>query len=143
MPEKNCRYVYVYNKTRETFLALRVKIADTVLDRMVGLLGKRTLEPEGGVWIVPCNSVHTVGMLFRIDALFIDKQLKVVSVRELLRPFWVTAPIFRAESVIELPAYTIFKSGTQVGDQLEIERYAAAPGVSAQGRVAPPVVSLP
>ena len=116
--------MYIYNKTRETFLAFRVKVADTTLGRMVGLLGKRSLEPDGGVWIVPCNSVHTVGMLFRIDVLFVDKNFKVVGMRELLRPFWVTMA-FRAQSVIELPPHAIFRSGTKVGDQLEIERYAA------------------
>jgi|SRR5579863_4518277 len=115
--------VYVYNKTKEAFLALRVKVADTILGRLVGLLGKRSLKPEAGVWIVPGNSIHTFGMLFTIDAVFIDKNFKVVGLRELLRPFSVTRPIFRAESVIELPPHTIFKSGTQLGDQLEIERY--------------------
>jgi len=125
MRVENCRYVYVYNKTRETFLAFRVKVADTLLGRMIGLLGKRSLEPKGGVWIVPGNSVHTVGMLFKIDVIFIDKTFKVVGVRELLRPFSLTAPILRSESIIELPPYAIFKSGTKIGDQLEIERYPA------------------
>jgi len=48
-------------------------------------------------------------MLFKIDVLFVDKNFKVVGVRELLPPFWVTAPVLRAESVIELPAYAIFR----------------------------------
>lgn len=126
MRTEKCRHVYVYNRTRETFLAFRVKVADTLLRRMIGLLGKRSLEPEAGVWIVPCNSIHTVGMLFRIDVLFVDKNFKVVAVRELLRPFWATAPVFRADSVIELPPYAIFRSGTKVGDQLEVELYGAS-----------------
>jgi uncharacterized protein len=118
--------VYVYNKTKETFLAFRVKVADTFLSRLVGLLGRRRLEPERGVWIVPCNSVHTVGMLFRIDLVFLDKNFKVVSLRELVRPFHLAQTSFRAESVIELPAHTIFKSRTEVGDQLSIQPYKAA-----------------
>lgn len=122
MPNKRSD-VYVYNKTQEAFLALRVQVADTVLGRLIGLLGKRSLKPEAGVWIVPGNSIHTIGMLFTIDAVFIDKNFKVVGLRELLRPFSITRPNFRAESVIELPPHTIFKSGTQVGDQLQIERY--------------------
>ena len=122
MPTKS-RNVYVYNKTKETFLAFRVKVADGVLSRLVGLLGKRTLKPDTGAWIVPSNSIHTIGMLFTIDAVFIDKNFKVVGVREMLHPFSITRPNFRAESVIELPAHTIFKSRTEVGDQLQIERY--------------------
>jgi hypothetical protein len=54
----------------------------------------------------------------------------VVGVRELVRPFRVTRPIFRAESVLELPAHSIFKSRTEVGDQLVIERYEAKKDVN-------------
>ncbi len=115
--------VYVYNKTKESFLAYRVKVADGVLSRLLGLIGRRKLNPDCGLWIFPANSIHTFGMLIKIDVVLIDKEFKVVGLRELLRPFRVTRPNFRAESVIELPAHTIFKSGTEVGDQLEIERY--------------------
>jgi len=121
----NGRGVYVYNLTKETFLAYQVKVADSVLSRMIGLLGKRSLQPEGGVWIVPCNSIHTIGMLFTIDVVLVDKNLKVVGLHELVRPFSITRPNFRAESILELPPHTIFKSGTTVGDQLLIERYQA------------------
>jgi uncharacterized protein len=118
-------HVFVYNQTKETFLAFRVKVADSILSRLVGLLGKRSLNPDGGVWIVPASAVHTIGMLFPFDLVLIDKDFKVVGVRELLRPFKITRPNFRAESVLELPAHTIFKSRTEVGDQLVIERYEA------------------
>src|SRR5439155_25673727 len=119
------RHVFVYNKTRETFLAFKVKVADSILGRLVGLLGKRSLQPDSGVWICPANAVHTIGMLFSFDLVLIDKDFKVVGIRELLRPFKITRPNFRAESVLELPAHTIFKSRTEVGDQLLIERYEA------------------
>lgn len=119
--------VYVYNKTKETFLAFKVTVADSVLGRLVGLLGKRALEPDGGVWIVPCNSIHTIGMLFKIDVVLVDSDLKVVGLHELVRPFSVTSPNFHAESVIELPAHTVFNSRTEIGDQLVIERYVKRP----------------
>jgi uncharacterized protein len=119
------RQVFVYNKTKETFLAFRVTVADSIVSRLVGLLGKRSLSPDSGVWIVPANSVHTVGMLFTFDLVLIDKNFKVVGLRELLRPFRMTRPIFRAESVLELPAHAIIKSRTEIGDQLVIERYEA------------------
>lgn len=119
------RQVFVYNKTRETFLAFRVAVADSILGRLIGLLGKRSLQPDSGVWIVPSNAVHTIGMLFSFDLVLIDKDFKVVGLRELVRPFTVTWPNHRAESVLELPAHSIFRSRTQVGDQLLIERYEA------------------
>src|SRR5436309_12040089 len=119
------RHVFVYNKTKETFLAFRVAVADSMVGRLVGLLGRRSLPPDSGVWIVPSNAVHTIGMLFSFDLVLIDKDFKVVGLRELVRPFTVTWPNHRAESVLELPAHSIFRSRTQVGDQLLIERYEA------------------
>ncbi len=130
------RHVFVYNKTRETFLAFKVKVADSIWGRLIGLLGRRSLQPDSGVWIVPANAIHTIGMLFSFDLVLIDKDFKVVGLRELVRPFRVTWPERHAESVLELPAHTIFRSRTQIGDQLLIERYEAKkpvePGVSAK-----------
>ena len=117
------RHVFVYNKTRETFIAFKVKVADSIFSRLVGLLGKRSLQPDSGVWICPANAVHTIGMLFSFDLVLIDKDFKVVGIRELLRPFRITMPNRKAESVIELPAHSIFRSRTQIGDELLIERY--------------------
>lgn len=122
MPRRN-RDVFVYNKTKETFLAFRVRVADSVLGRLIGLLGRRSLQADSGVWIVPSNAIHTFGLLFTFDAILIDKDFKVVGIRELLRPFRIVWPNFKAESVIELPAHTIFKSRTEIGDQLIIDRY--------------------
>lgn len=119
------REVFVYNKSKETFLSFRVRVADSVLSRLVGLLGRKSLNPDGGVWIVPANSIHTIGMLFSFDLVMIDKDFRVVNVKEMVRPFRVVWPKLRAESVIELPAHTIFRSRTQVGDQLVIDRYEA------------------
>jgi uncharacterized protein len=130
------REVFVYNQTKETFLALRVKVADSVLGRLIGLLGRKSLKPDSGVWIVPANSIHSIGMLFSFDVVMIDKDFKVVGTRELVRPFRIVWPKRRAESVIELPAHSVFRSRTEVGDQLLIERYEPKklpkPGVAAQ-----------
>ncbi len=119
------RHVFIYNKSKETFLAFRVRVADSILGRLIGLLGRRSLKPDSGVWIVPANAIHTIGMMFSFDLVLIDKNFKVVGLRELVRPFTVTMPNRKAESVIELPAHSIFRSRTAVGDQLVIERYEA------------------
>ena len=119
---RNASVVSVFNETKQMRVAARVEVADTGLRRLVGLLGRLSIQTEGGIWIVPCNSVHTFGMLFRFDLLLIDKNYRVVGKRERLRPFWMTWPNFRAESVLELAAGTIAWSGTEVGDQLRIER---------------------
>ena len=119
------RHVFVYNKTKETFLSFRVEVKDSVWGRLVGLLGKRSLTPDGGAWIVPANAIHTIGMMFSFDLVLMDKNFKVVGLRELVRPFRITMPNPKAESVLELPAHSIFRSRTQIGDQLVIDRYEA------------------
>lgn len=132
----NAREVFVYNKSKETFLSFRVRVADSFSSRLIGLLGKRSLKPGGGVWIVPANSIHTVGMLFSFDLVMIDKDFRVVNVKEMVRPFRIVLPKLRAESVLELPAHTLFRSRTEVGDQLIIDRYEAKPISKANGGVA-------
>jgi len=115
--------VFVFNKAKQTFLAYRVRVADSMLSRLIGLLGKRSLEPDGGLWIVPSRGIHTLGMLFDIDVIFLDRNVKVVGLHEMVRPFSITSLNFSAESVLELPAHTIFKSRTEIGDELQISSF--------------------
>jgi uncharacterized protein len=114
--------LYVYNKTRETFVATEALLADSYLRRLVGLLGKtkRWAQLGRGLWIVPSRGVHTIGMLFPIDLIFIGKDKEVVYVEEYVRPFRISKVSLRATSVLELPPHTIYRSGTKIGDQLEI-----------------------
>jgi uncharacterized membrane protein (UPF0127 family) len=117
-------HVYIYNKTRETFVATEATIADSYLRRLVGLLGKtkRWAQLGRGLWIVPSRGVHTIGMMFPIDLIFLSKEKEVVHVEEHLRPFRISAVSLKATSVLELPAHTVFRTGTQVGDRMEIAR---------------------
>lgn len=114
--------LYVYNKTRETFVATEALLADSYLRRLVGLLGKtrRWATLGRGLWIVPSRGVHTIGMLFPIDLIFLGKNKEVVHVEEYVRPFRISKVLLKATSVLELPPHTIYRSGTKVGDQLEI-----------------------
>jgi hypothetical protein len=121
--------VFVFNKTKQTFLAYRVKVADTIWTRLIGLLGKRSLEPDSGLWIYPSRGIHTLGMAFAIDVVFLDRDYKVVALHEVVRPFSMTGVYLNAESVLELPPHTIFKSRTGVGDELMITRIEDLPEV--------------
>jgi len=114
--------LYVYNKTRETFVATEALLADSYLTRLVGLLGKtrRWAQLGRGLWIVPSRGVHTIGMLFPIDLIFLGKDKEVVYVEEYVRPFRISKVSLKATSVLELPPHTIYRSGTKIGDQLEI-----------------------
>src|ERR1700682_5394095 len=114
--------LYVYNKTRETFVATEAMLADSYLRRLVGLLGKtrRWAQLGRGLWIVPSRGVHTIGMMFPIDLIFLSKEKQVLHVEEHLRPFRISKVSLKATSVLELPPHTIYRSGTQVGDSFEI-----------------------
>ncbi len=116
--------VYVYNKTRETFVATDASVADSYLPRLVGLLGKtsRWAQQGKGLWIIPSRGVHTLGMLFPIDLIFLSKDKEVVHLEEYVRPFRISKVSLKATSVLELPAHTIYRSRTQVGDKMEIAR---------------------
>jgi uncharacterized membrane protein (UPF0127 family) len=116
------RTVYVYNRTREAFVATEATVADSYVRRLVGLLGKtkRWAKIGTGLWIVPSRGVHTIGMLFPIDLVFLSKEKEVVHVEEHLRPFRISRVSLKACSVLELPPHTIYRTGTKVGDQLEI-----------------------
>jgi uncharacterized membrane protein (UPF0127 family) len=116
------RTVYVYNQTRETFVATEAVVADSYLRRLIGLLGKTKgwARLGTGLWIVPSRGVHTIGMMFPIDLIFLNKQKQVVHLEEHVRPFRISKVSLKASSVLELPPHTIYRSGTQVGDRFEI-----------------------
>jgi uncharacterized protein len=114
--------VYVYNRTREAFVATEAGVANSYMRRLVGLLGKtkRWAKIGTGLWIVPSCGVHTIGMMFSIDLIFLSKEKQVVHVEEYVRPFRISRVSLKAASVLELPPHTIYRTGTKVGDQMEI-----------------------
>jgi hypothetical protein len=116
------RYVRVYNKARQSFVATRAKVADGYLSRLVGLLGTTSqwAQPGNGLWIVPSHGVHMLGMLYPLDVIFLDHQYVVVEIEEYLRPFRISKVSLKAKSVLELPIHTISRTETRIGDQLEI-----------------------
>jgi uncharacterized protein len=116
--------VLVRNHTRDTILGEAVEIADTSEKRRVGLLKHERLEPGTGLWIVPCESVHTFFMKFPIDLVYLDKQRKVRKVRHAV-PAWRLSACLTAHSILELPAGTVEKSGTVPGDELSLEKFNA------------------
>jgi uncharacterized protein len=108
------------NLTRQTWLATTVRTASRFGTRLVGLLGRGRLGPEEALWLVPCRAIHTLGMRFPIDVVFLDRGGLVVATLENVRP-WRLSPIVRkAHSVLELRAGTLRKSATRVGDSIEL-----------------------
>lgn len=119
--DTSCDMARVYNATRNTSLGDQIGVADTSLGRLVGLLGKRSLASGCGLFIIPSQAIHTVGMAFPIDVIFVDKKYRVLGIREAVPPFRFTRAFWKALGVLELPAGTIRGSCTEVGDQLKVD----------------------
>ena len=114
------RKVSVWNKTRNTCLASAAEVAETASTRRTGLLKHKRLEPGQGMWIVPCESIHTFFMKFPIDVVYIDRRHRVRKVRENVPP-WRLSACLLAHSVLELPAGTAEQTQTRPGDQLSLD----------------------
>ena len=110
----------VINLTKQTWLATKVRKADNFLTRLVGLLKRTQLGPEEALWLMPSKGIHTIGMKFPIDVVFLTKDNQVVGLMSGLAPYRISAVHFRGYSVLELPNGTIRKSRTELGDQFEI-----------------------
>ena len=107
----------IQNLTQGTEIASCLEVADTPSTRNKGLLGRTGLPSGGGLWIVPCASVHTFFMKFPIDLVYIDRRKKVKKVRSRVGP-WRLSACFFAHSILELPAGTVDSTQTRRGDQL-------------------------
>lgn len=110
--------IRIFNLTRQTELASQAEVAETSAARSKGLLGRTSLPVGAGLWIVPCESVHTFFMKFSIDLVYIDRHRRVKKVRSSVPP-WRLSACLSARSIIELPAGTILHTQTEPGDQLE------------------------
>ena len=111
-----------FNQTRQTYLATALAVADTHWTRLRGLLGLASSDFRNGygLWITPCRGIHTMGMRFPIDVVYLDHSLTVIHVERDLQP-WRFAPIrMRAASVLELPCRTAGETRTVVGDRIEV-----------------------
>jgi hypothetical protein len=115
-------HLQAFNKTRQLYLATELSLAHTHWTRLRGLLGtsQRDFRNGRGLWIRPCRGVHTLAMGFPIDVVYLDRAGMVVHVEHDLQP-WRFSPIrMQAASVLELPSHTAARTGTVLGDSIEI-----------------------
>lgn len=110
----------VYNLTRECFLSLGVNVANTSFTRLKGLIGRLRLRSGDGLWVVPSGGVHTFGLLFALDLIYLDSDCQVIHQIESFPAFGIAPFKMHAASVLELPAHSIYVSQTQAGDRLVI-----------------------
>ena len=123
--------VAVRNLTRERLVCSRVEVAGSLWGKFMGLMGRRALAADTGLWLPDSNGIHMMFMRFPIDAVFVGRPdgegfRRVVAVHRRLAPWWGMVPLVRgAHGVLELPAGSADASGTALGDQIAFEDAAA------------------
>ncbi|SRR5258708_30320030 len=116
-------YGQAFNQTRQQYLASNLAVAQTHWSRLRGLLGisENDFRNGAGLWIRPCRGVHTLAMRFPIDVVYLDRAGTVVHVEHNLQP-WRFSPLrMQAASILELPSQTVARTGTALGDSVEIK----------------------
>ena len=111
---------WAFNISRQSCINLGVMVADTLPARLRGLLGRMRLRSDEAVWIVPSVGIHTFGLMFAIDVIYLDDQNRVIHLVENLGPLRIAGIRRQCASVLELPPRSIYGSGTRLGDQLMI-----------------------
>lgn len=106
----------ILNRTRGTLLGSRIELADAWWSRLRGYLGRRRPRMGEGLLLVPCNAVHTFGMRFDLDVIFLDETGGVLEVVQEMAPWSRSPRVPGARYVLEVPAGTVGATGTTVGD---------------------------
>jgi uncharacterized membrane protein (UPF0127 family) len=106
----------IVNRTRGTRLGERVMLADTWWGRFRGFLGRIPPIEGEGILLSPCDAIHTWGMGFALDVVFLDSSGSVLAVRENVEPWSRPIRVAGARHVLEVPPGTVRASGTLVGD---------------------------
>lgn len=109
-------------KKDKKIIASDVYNANNIITRTIGLLGKKSLSPEKGILISPCNGIHSIGMRFEFDAVFLDKNGQILYIIEKMKPFNLSKIVRKAKKVLELAGGTVEKFGLKVDDIIEFSK---------------------
>ncbi len=101
-------------------IANRVVSASSFPRRALGLIGRRSIEPDAALWLKPGGSIHTFGMRFTIDVLFLNRQLHILAAHGGVRPRRVVWAPRATASTLELAAGPIRRHRLAAGDRLAI-----------------------
>lgn len=119
VPETHEGGLALVNESTRAPIAQRVELAASRAERRRGLLGRQRLESGGALVLTPCCAVHTIGMQFAIDVVFVNRQGVAVRVVRTLPP-WRIAIATGAHAVIELPAGTVARCDLRTGDRVSL-----------------------
>lgn len=99
-------------------LADQCMLANTFFSRLKGLLGKKGLSSSEALLLIPCDMVHTLGMRFPIDLIFVDKQGEILKIENDLKPNRLAARVRNSHCVVEMAAGMAKELGLVPGDTL-------------------------
>jgi len=108
----------IFNQTQKNLLVSDLKIADTFMSRLIGLLTRTSLNQGEGLLITHCQSIHMFFMRFPIDVVFVGSNNRIVGLVENIKPFRLSPLFLKASYAVELPSFTIHNSPACLGDQL-------------------------
>jgi uncharacterized protein len=105
------------NLTSGAVVAKSVRSAASPWERAIGLIGKRELDAEGGLWLEPCSTIHTMGMRFAIDVVLLGRDGRVLAIAPNVPPLRPYVSHHSTAIVVELPAGTA-AGNVKLGDEL-------------------------
>ncbi|HZJ77281.1 MAG TPA: DUF192 domain-containing protein [Clostridia bacterium] len=108
-------------KKGDTVIINDLEIADSFFKRLLGLMYRKSMGENHGLLLVPCNQIHTFGMKFPIDALFLSCDYVIIQMEKSIKPHKVLKTVKNSNYVLELPAGKIEKFGLGVGDKLVVQ----------------------
>lgn len=98
-----------------------ISIADSFLSRFMGLMFKKQIPDDYGLWIKPCNQIHMFNMRFSIDVIYLSSLNEVVHIDSAVKPWVVCKTVKNAVSVIEVNSGISESVGIALGDRLELD----------------------
>ena len=114
----------LWNATKNAEAVEELEVADGPLSRMKGLLGRAELPGGRGLLITKCSSIHMFFMKFAIDAVFLDRDMRVMKIAANLAP-WQLASCSGARHTLEIPSGASAKAGIEPGDVLRVDQFAS------------------
>jgi uncharacterized membrane protein (UPF0127 family) len=111
----------IRNATTGEIVATEVKRARGWIERMLGLIPRRRVEPREGVWFEDCGAIHTIGMHTEIDVVFLDKEQRVLRTLCAVPQNRMLIVCRGAESVLELGSGALQRCDVLIGDRFIFE----------------------
>ncbi len=121
MMTQRWKHYRIINSTRSTVVCQEALLATRMVDRLRGLLGRKTLDAGSGLLIDPCSGVHTCGMAFPLDLVALNRGNRVTGLWLAVNPWRIRGINFRTSRMLELAAGALAPSATQPGDHFLFE----------------------